>query len=280
MNARPTYFANHLRTKKNFEDLRQITLYCKPTINFDAIVRGMENRFTGLPQFHQSIRLKVKDIRNCETGDNEFKTPPKSVWEWTAPHLVSDLLALFEHMRGKSGNKSCKLLFLEIGLPYAPLRQELIRRSGSMASANRYFCQWVGPQIRVPVILAVLSAVTDKYYESLAVGIRGVGAYRSALYISPTTATGSYEISAGLEVSALPCHLDHWTGPVLPSLFSRCLPKDFLTTYFKNHLVPEKEEIVHRLCQYVFQKKADPTVSSLAYSKHTALPFGSFCSNP
>ncbi|UJH68420.1 hypothetical protein [Allomuricauda sp. SCSIO 65647] len=238
----------------NFEELRHLKLETEATKSFDALIHCMENRFTGLPLFHKSIHLKVLKFEKIIENEVEIPSWQPSVFASAAPHLKKDLFELLNHARNKKGRKSLGLLFLRAKVFPHLLNQELQKRAKSISRTGQLLCRWIGPHIDAPVILAVLSIKTHNRYESLAVGLKGVSTYRSALYLRPLKGGTHYEIEAGLDVEVLPKHLAHRMGPFLDATQSWLLPDDFFDGYLKNYLIPEKEDIVNKLCQYVFNK--------------------------
>ena len=238
--------------QNDFSDLEHFVLEISSITNFDTITKWMEDRFIGLPLFHKSVHLKVKSYKRVIENETRALQLPTSVYRMTDSHLKKALNELMAHVQRKPGIKNFGLLHLSVKLVPELLQQE----SGKYRDHGRHLPNWLiqlGGFLEVPVILAVASRKTDNYYESLAVGIRGVGNYSSFLALHSSENNNTYKVHAGLQVGVSLAHINH----LFPRLFcaTNCnlLPTGFLNRYLQNHLIPEREEIVKKLCAYVFQ---------------------------
>lgn len=236
----------------DFNELEQLEFKVTGATNFNKVTTWMDDRFEGLPLFHQSVELGVRRVEKLiENQANELRIPDE-VYRATAPHLIGDLKHLIDYVQREPGVKSFGLLHLSVKLAPQLLNQELSSRKKDSAMSFDKVLQLVGSRVRVPVLLAVASRKTDDYYESLAVGLNGVSNYSSALYLKPSADKSSYIVKAGLETRVSAKHINNFAGKILNASKNRLLAPDFFNNYLKNHLEPERERIVKTLCEYVF----------------------------
>ena len=84
--------------------------------DFDSVTQLMNDRFGGLPSFHQSVHLDVtsdQKLIRCETGSLSI---PSELLDLVEPHLKSDLQHLVDHITRGEGVKSLGILCIDIGL--------------------------------------------------------------------------------------------------------------------------------------------------------------------
>lgn len=235
----------------DFSELNDFVFGISSSENFNTITKWMDRRFMGLPLFHKSVHLKVKRFEKVIESEPGELLLPKSVYKVTAPHLANDLNHLLNYIQREGGIKSFGLLHLSVKLMPHLLKHEILRYKTHGKSIPSLLT-WLGSQIEVPVILAVASRRTDNNYESLAVGLRGLDSYASALTLCTSANKNGYVVQAGLHTCASLDHIDHSMAKLLNVIDCQLLPKEFFNRYLKNYLIPERQDIVKALCEYVF----------------------------
>ncbi len=145
--------------------------------DFESVVQLMNDRFGGLPSFHQSVLLDVTGEHKCVSGERGKLQIPAQILALTEQHLKDDLHQLVDYINRGDGIKTLGILCFDIGLNREFAKQQLkdmgSRTSPLLRSVTRFF----GSRVKVPIVLAVASRQTGDHYESLAVGIRGVTRY-------------------------------------------------------------------------------------------------------
>jgi len=220
--------------------------------DFDSVTELMNDRFGGLPSFHRSVRLDLTDDQKWITGETGDLTIPPQLDRMVEPHLRADLEQLISHINRGEGIKTLGILRLNIGLHHDFAREHLEQEGSGTHPLIRAAARLVGTRIRVPIVLAVASRKSGDHYESLAVGIRGVTRYCSALVVRPHRDSGRFEVTGGLEAEVKREDIDHPISRILVACGDRVLPRDFFNNYLQRYMVPERRTIVTRLCHYVF----------------------------
>lgn len=220
--------------------------------DFESVVQLMNDRFGGLPSFHQSVLLDVTGEHKCVSGEKGKLQIPAQILALTEQHLKDDLHQLVDYINRGDGIKTLGILCFDIGLNREFAQQQLkdmgSRTSPLLRSVTRFF----GSRVKVPIVLAVASRQTGDSYESLAVGIRGVTRYSSALVVKPHGCDGHYEVIGGLEAQVKREDIDHPISSLLVRFGETVLPRGFFNSYLQRYMVPERRRIVTRLCHYVF----------------------------
>lgn len=220
--------------------------------DFESVVQLMNDRFGGLPSFHQSVLLDVTGEHKCVSGERGKLQIPAQILALTEQHLKDDLHQLVDYINRGDGIKTLGILCFDIGLNREFAQQQLkdmgSRTSPLLRSVTRFF----GSRVKVPIVLAVASRQTGDHYESLAVGIRGVTRYSSALVVKPHGCDGHYEVIGGLEAQVKREDIDHPISSLLVRFGETVLPRGFFNSYLQRYMVPERRRIVTRLCHYVF----------------------------
>lgn len=220
--------------------------------DFESVVQLMNDRFGGLPSFHQSVLLDVTGEHKCVSGERGKLQIPAQILALTEQHLKDDLHQLVDYINRGDGIKTLGILCFDIGLNREFAQQQLkdmgSRTSPLLRSVTRFF----GSRVKVPIVLAVASRQTGDSYESLAVGIRGVTRYSSALVVKPHGCDGHYEVIGGLEAQVKREDIDHPISSLLVRFGETVLPRGFFNSYLQRYMVPERRRIVTRLCHYVF----------------------------
>lgn len=220
--------------------------------DFDSVTELMNARFGGLPSFHRSVRLDLTDDQKMITGETGDLTLPSQLDRIVEPHLRADLEHLISHINRGEGVKTLGILRLYIGLNQEFAQEQLEEASRATHPLIRTIARKVGAHVRVPIVLAVASRKTDDHYESLAVGIRGVTRYPSALVVRPHLESNRFEVTGGLEAEVKRENIDHPISKLLVAFGDRVLPRGFFNDYLQRYMVPERRTIVTRLCHYVF----------------------------
>ena len=241
----------------NFARLNDQRFEVRSDRDFQSVAQLMNDRFGGLPSFHSSVRLNLLEEQKLiadETGQLEI---PALLAEQVEPHLRADLDHLVDTINRGEGVKSLGILRLEIGLNQEFARQQLDEMGDGTHPWIRKMARWVGSHVRVPILLAVASRKSEEQYESLAVGVRGVTRYSSALVVRPHQVAeggspGVYEVTGGLEAQVQRENIDHPISALLVACGERVLPRGFFNRYLQRYMVPERRTIVTRLCHYVF----------------------------
>ena len=177
--------------------------------DFDSVTELMNDRFGGLPSFHRSVRLDLTDDQKWITGETGDLTIPPQLDRMVEPHLRADLEQLISHINRGEGTKTLGILRLNIGLHHDFAREHLEQEGSGTHPLIRAAARLVGTRIRVPIVLAVASRKSGDHYESLAVGIRGVTRYCSALVVRPHRDSGRFEVTGGLEAEVKREDIDH-----------------------------------------------------------------------
>ena len=246
----------------NYAKLNDQVFTVRGDVNFEQMTRWMDDRFEGLPLFHRSVHLDIKRVEKVVVGETGAFNLPDSVYARTDSRLLPDLRKLLATLEREPGVRSFGLLHLGVKLSPGKIRKNLRAReilSRSIlkdipAPAEQVLdrlVQTLGESIEVPVLLAVGSRRTESHYESLAAGLSGVTRYCSALTVRETE-PGVFRINGGLEVEVLPEHINHPSGLLLELSQGLVLDPGFFNRYLKAYLEPERERIVKRLCEYVF----------------------------
>ncbi len=235
----------------NFEDLNTLKFKVNGSTNFNEVTQLMDNRFTGLPFFHKSIDLKVKNFNKIVQNQTGTIIIPKEVEAVIAPHLQNDLRHLIAYIQREPGTKSFGLIHLSVKFPFRLLNKEFNNLGRGLPRIFKNLFIYMGSRVKVPVVLAVASRKTNNHYESLAVGLSGISRYCSALYVHPLK-EGGYIVKGGLEVEVFSQHISHNLGRLIHKTKDYLLPYDFFNMYLKKNLTPEREKIVEKLCKYVF----------------------------
>ena len=223
-----------------------IALKITSSEDMDTVCHWMENRFIGLPHFHESIDLKVIGHKKISTGDN-VGAVYQTIKNQTAPHLVHDLASMLEFIAQQKGKKSFGLLQLKIKLVPSLLNDLLAGEYNEGFKKNLFLT--LGTRFYVPVTLALASVRSNKDYISLATGIQGISHYSSALQLSEDCLIKGYLIKAGIQVSAKPSHIDN---RILRKIAGSLIDQGIINKYLKTYLIPEKKQIVSKLGEYVF----------------------------
>ena len=230
---------------------------------FDAVAALMNRRFAGLPRFHHSVKLSVLEDRKLIEGQRGPLTLPRELGRLVAPHLEADVQQLLGFANRKKGTRTLGMLRLGIRLDARYTTEHIEREGVPQGALMRSLTRFFGHRLQVPVVLAVASRQDGDHYESLAVGVRGVTRYCSALFVSPMGEPSAYRVEGGLEASVAPEHIDHPISALLTRTGRCLLPEKFFDRYLEHYMVPERETIVTRLCRYVFSglecADADPS---------------------
>jgi len=220
--------------------------------DFESVVQLMNDRFGGLPSFHQSVLLDVTDEQKCVSAEKGKLQIPPQILSLTEPHLKEDLQQLVDYINRGDGVKTLGILCFDIGLNREFAQQQLKEMGGRTHPLLRSVTRFFGSRVKVPIVLAVASRQTGDHYESLAVGIRGVTRYSSALVVKPHACDGRYEVIGGLEAQVRREDIDHPISSLLIRFGDSVLPRGFFNSYLQRYMVPERRRIVTRLCHYVF----------------------------
>ncbi len=235
----------------NFLNLGDSSYRISSSANFDTVCKWMDNRFWGLPFFHESVIIKVKKFDTFIEGEFGALKLPEQVYKITSKHLIEDLKSLINFIQRDKGVKSFGLLHLSIKLPQHLLNKEFKKLHQNKFNPFYSISRFFGSRVSVPMVLAIASRKTDSYYESLAVGVNGVSRYYSILNMESSQNKSEYIVRGNIESQV---YLKHVSFP-FKKLFSKnnALPENFFNTYLNNYLKPEREKIVRRLCEYVFK---------------------------
>ena len=220
--------------------------------DFESVVQLMNDRFGGLPSFHQSVLLDVTGEHKCVSGERGKLQIPAQILALTEQHLKDDLHQLVDYINRGDGVKTLGILCFDIGLNKEFAQQQLKEMGGRTHPLLRSVTRFFGSRVKVPIVLAVASRQTGDHYESLAVGIRGVTRYSSALVVKPHACDGRYEVIGGLEAQVRREDIDHPISSLLIRFGDSVLPRGFFNSYLQRYMVPERRRIVTRLCHYVF----------------------------
>ena len=212
----------------------------------------MNDRFGGLPSFHQSVLLDVTGEHKCVSGERGKLQIPAQILALTEKHLKNDLQQLVDYINRGDGIKTLGILCFDIGLNREFAQQQLKEMGSRTPPLLRSVTRFFGSRVKVPIVLAVASRQTGDHYESLAVGIRGVTRYSSALVVKPHGCDGRYEVIGGLEAQVRREDIDHPISSLLVRFGETVLPRGFFNSYLQRYMVPERRRIVTRLCHYVF----------------------------
>ncbi|WP_420602853.1 hypothetical protein [Flagellimonas sp.] len=237
--------------KIDFSTLSDFAFAISSPENFDTITEWMDNRFTGLPLFHKSVHLKVRRYHKIIASEGNKLALPEFIYKMASPHLSDCLDILLKYIQREEGIKNFGLLYLSVKLMPHLLKQEINRYKTHGRSISD-LVTWMGTQIEVPIVLAVASRKTETYYESLAIGLRGIDSYASALTLCPSEHSNEYLMHAGLNVHASLKYLDHIIPKFATATHCKLLPEGFFSRYIRNYLIPERQDIVRTLCEYVF----------------------------
>lgn len=220
--------------------------------DFESVVQLMNDRFGGLPSFHQSVLLDVTGEHKCVSGERGKLQIPAQILALTEQHLKDDLHQLVDYINRGDGIKTLGILCFDIGLNREFAQQQLKEMGSRTPPLLRSVTRFFGSRVKVPIVLAVASRQTGDHYESLAVGIRGVTRYSSALVVKPHGCDGRYEVIGGLEAQVRREDIDHPISSLLVRFGETVLPRGFFNSYLQRYMVPERRRIVTRLCHYVF----------------------------
>ena len=220
--------------------------------DFESVVQLMNDRFGGLPSFHQSVLLDVTGEHKCVSGERGKLQIPAQILALTEKHLKNDLQQLVDYINRRDGIKTLGILCFDIGLNREFAQQQLKEMGSRTPPLLRSVTRFFGSRVKVPIVLAVASRQTGDHYESLAVGIRGVTRYSSALVVKPHGCDGRYEVIGGLEAQVRREDIDHPISSLLVRFGETVLPRGFFNSYLQRYMVPERRRIVTRLCHYVF----------------------------
>jgi len=220
--------------------------------DFESVTELMNARFSGLPSFHRSVRLDLIDDLKLISGEEGQLSIPRELTELVEDHLRADLEHLIDHVNRGEGVKSLGILRLNIALNDRNAREHLDSEGGPKNSLIRAATRFVGTHVRVPIVLAVASRRNGSHYESLAVGVRGVTRYSSALVVKTRKEPGKFDIIGGLEAEVNPENIDHPISRLLVAFGDSLLPAGFFNNYLNRYMVPERQKIVSKLCHYVF----------------------------
>ena len=220
--------------------------------DFESVVQLMNDRFGGLPSFHQSVLLDVTGEHKCVSGERGKLQIPAQILALTEQHLKDDLHQLVDYINRGDGIKTLGILCFDIGLNREFAQQQLKEMGSRTPPLLRSVTRFFGSRVKVPIVLAVASRQTGDHYESLAVGIRGVTRYSSALVVKPHVCDGRYEVIGGLEAQVRREDIDHPISSLLVRFGETVLPRGFFNSYLQRYMVPERRRIVTRLCHYVF----------------------------
>ncbi len=220
--------------------------------DFESVVQLMNDRFGGLPSFHQSVLLDVTGEHKCVSGERGKLQIPAQILALTEQHLKDDLHQLVDYINRGDGIKTLGILCFDIGLNREFAQQQLKDMGSRTPPLLRSVTRFFGSRVKVPIVLAVASRQTGDHYESLAVGIRGVTRYSSALVVKPHGCDGHYEVIGGLEAQVKREDIDHPISSLLVRFGETVLPRGFFNSYLQRYMVPERRRIVTRLCHYVF----------------------------
>lgn len=220
--------------------------------DFESVAELMNARFSGLPSFHRSVRLDLLEDSKLISGEEGQLSIPKELDRLVEKHLRADLEHLISFINRGDGIKSLGILRLNIGLNDRFAREHLEREVGQKNPLIRAATRFVSTHVRVPIVLAVASRRNGNHYESLAVGVRGVTRYSSALVVRPRKEKGSFDIVGGLEAEVRPENIDHPISRLLVAFGDSLLPTGFFNNYLNRYMVPERQRIVSKLCHYVF----------------------------
>ena len=220
--------------------------------DFESVVQLMNDRFGGLPSFHQSVLLDVTGEHKCVSGERGKLQIPAQILALTEQHLKDDLQQLVDYINRGDGIKTLGILCFDIGLNREFAQQQLKEMGSRTPPLLRSVTRFFGSRVKVPIVLAVASRQTGDHYESLAVGIRGVTRYSSALVVKPHGCDGRYEVIGGLEAQVRREDIDHPISSLLVRFGETVLPRGFFNSYLQRYMVPERRRIVTRLCHYVF----------------------------
>ena len=220
--------------------------------DFESVVQRMNDRFGGLPSFHQGVLLDVTGEHKCVSGERGKLQIPAQILALTEKHLKNDLQQLVDYINRGDGIKTLGILCFDIGLNREFAQQQLKEMGSRTPPLLRSVTRFFGSRVKVPIVLAVASRQTGDHYESLAVGIRGVTRYSSALVVKPHGCDGRYEVIGGLEAQVRREDIDHPISSLLVRFGETVLPRGFFNSYLQRYMVPERRRIVTRLCHYVF----------------------------
>ena len=238
-----------MKPRIDFPKLATINLRYTSSEDTKTVWHWMENRFYGLPLFHKSVDLRVKYYQKIIEHEKGRLTIPHEIHKKVSPHLKADFKSLLTYLDSDSGIKNFGLLFLSVKLRPNLLKTQIKKKNSGILKVLQPIYWWIGQKTTTTVVLAIASRSNNCCYESLAVGIRGVSHYSSILNIKKQETENTYTIKAGLRVFVSPKHLNH---PVIAKILSFSKTKNILNDYINHHLVPEKKEIVSKLCQYAF----------------------------
>lgn len=220
--------------------------------DFDAVANLMNRRFGGLPDFHRSVRLTVLEDRKLINAEAADLVVPAELDGLVEPHLRADLEHLIEFINRGEGVKTLGLLKLQVRLNPRYTSEHIAREECDKPALLRKLAGFVGNRVHIPIVLAVASRKNGSSYESLAVGLRGVTRYSSALFVTLMGGSNVYQIEGGLEARVEPRHLDHALSHLLVGSRGRLLSRGFFNRYLERYMNPERGTIVSKLCRHVF----------------------------
>ena len=198
--------------------------------DFESVVQLMNDRFGGLPSFHQSVLLDVTGEHKCVSGERGKLQIPAQILALTEQHLKDDLHQLVDYINRGDGIKTLGILCFDIGLNREFAQQQLKDMGSRTPPLLRSVTRFFGSRVKVPIVLAVASRQTGDHYESLAVGIRGVTRYSSALVVKPHGCDGQYEVIGGLEAQVRREDIDHPISSLLVRFGETVLPRGFFNS--------------------------------------------------
>lgn len=246
LNSRASYFSKEIELPEmDLEDLKTSEISVSSKTDFETVVKWMENRFIGLPQFHTSINLQVLKHQCLIENEKDELMLPEGMRNIEYIQSSKNLHQAITNINKTEGAKSFGLLYLKIKLLPKLLKDQL----KDYSKGHRHLVYLIGSTIRVPVILALLSRKTSNHYESIAIGIKGVTNYNSILEVHAPQSTLEYQIKGGLRVSVEPEDLDHlFLNKIRPFINS----DNLINQYLGQYLIPEKKEIIRKLCEFTF----------------------------
>jgi hypothetical protein len=269
------------KAHKDFTTLSEHNFKIDSNINFDDVVELMNNRFFGLPFFHQSIHLEVEKVEKLKQQSGLKIVVPERVYKSIDPHLQIDFEDMLSYIEQRPGDKTFNLIYLQIKLNSKMVKKE-IQDYGTTFKIFLSLLQKQLSSTKVPVVLASMSIKNGSSYESLAVGINGVNHYSSILKVRQIC-NHSYIIEGGLNAQVFLKDINHFYSKYLHYFNGIILPKDLFNNYLKNHLYAEKEDIMERLCKYVFNgcKTIEDSNNYIKIEKQqTCNAFKSMCFQP
>ena len=209
---------------------------------------GLDNRFAGLPQFHQSVMLRVVENQNLIHRTSGLLSIPDSILSRATKRLRPQALALIDDLNGIEGQRSLQLLRLGVRFPQDRILRHLYGLLSDAGSLRRQLLRFFITRQEVQILKIVGSVLSDERYQSHAVNLRGVTQYRSAIVVDRASQQASpMQIRGGLEVDICVRHIDH------PARFLAAgmgVPDEVFDEYLKAELHPERQEVMERLCRF------------------------------